>query len=319
MRFLSIILGNEELFSILNTNFPPEFTEDNFEIYLNYAECCYHFSQFSPDFDFSNIINNISSNFYSVDQNEFLKLSRRIQYMILSNPNLQIKSEDSLLDLVLQIIEKEEKDGEEIDNISFLEQIEFTGLSESKLRSFLSYFDINQLTNSLWQKLFQCFFIHFDKKMNRIEKNSHFIKRTVIDYDEYKTDRFGGIIHHLTEQCGGNVDSNGICKITSSSVFNNFKAPNVADFSSNIHFCSMFDVNSWLMIDFKERKVHPTFYSIRSYRGKEGYNLKSWVVEGSNTGNSNDWMILDSRENNSTLNSPLITKTFKIQNEIIAE
>ena len=84
--------------------------------------------------------------------------------MILSNPNLQIKSEDSLLDLVLQIIEKEEKDGEEIDNISFLEQIEFMGLSESKLRSFLSYFDINQLTNSLWQKLFQCFFIHFDKK-----------------------------------------------------------------------------------------------------------------------------------------------------------
>lgn len=72
MRFLSIILGNEELFSKLNEFFPPDLTEENVNTYLKYIECCYNFSQFSPDFDFSSIINYISNNFYSIDENQFL-------------------------------------------------------------------------------------------------------------------------------------------------------------------------------------------------------------------------------------------------------
>lgn len=83
MRFLSIILGNEELFFRINEIFPPDFNDENLDVYLEYIECCYHFSQFSRDFDFSSLIE-------SIDKNKFLKIPRSIQFSIISNPHLTI-------------------------------------------------------------------------------------------------------------------------------------------------------------------------------------------------------------------------------------
>lgn len=205
LRFLSIILGNEELFSKINQIFPPDLTEENLNTYLQYIECCYHFSQFHSDFDFSDLLNKISNRFYSIDPDDFLRIPRPIQYSIISNPKLQIKSEDSLLDVVLQIIQK--SDNSTIDDLSFLEQIEFTELSEDKLREFLSEFDLNYLNNSLWRKFYQCFFIHFDKKVNRIQsENGHSIKKEVFEYNENEANSFEGIIHFFNRkiwwECG---------------------------------------------------------------------------------------------------------------------
>ena len=176
LRFISIILGNEELFDKINELFLPDFSE-NLDTYIEYIESCYNFSKLWPDFDFEGLLDYLSSNFYQIDQDKFLKLPCYIQYSIISNPNLQITTEDSFLDMIIQIIEKNEtttskidKTENQIDSISFLEQVEFTGLSEEKLREFLSNFDFNRITSSLWQKLYQCFFIHFDQKIERISK-----------------------------------------------------------------------------------------------------------------------------------------------------
>lgn len=315
LKFLSVILGNEELFSKLNEAYPQEFTEDNLDMYLNQIEIYYHFSKYSPDFNFSNLIDYISSYFYSINQDSFLKLPRKIQYAIISNSHLQIKNEDSLFDIILQIIndEKEQrKEDESIDNISFLEQIEFTELSEEKLREFLDIYDFNEMTNSMWQKLFQCFFNHFNKKQNRI-KNQHSIKKEIFEYIENKTNQFEGIIHYLTEKYGGNVDEKGIVKVTSSSVYKKFKPRNVVDFTDNINFSSSIEKNAWIMYDFIEKKVRPNFYSIRSLENKAGDgHLRSWVVEGSN--DNKDWVILDKRNNMKCMNNSLAEFTFKIEN-----
>lgn len=176
LRFLSIILGNEELFNKINELFPPELSKENFGTYLEHVQCCYYFSKLSPDFNFSSLIENISKNFYSIEPSEILKLPRTIQYSIITNPHLQIKTEDSFLDLICQIIDNQtfsdEIDSKEkIDNISFLEQVEFTRLSEEKLREFLTNYDFNRTTNSLWQKFYECFFIHFGLKPTKIESN----------------------------------------------------------------------------------------------------------------------------------------------------
>ena len=106
LRFLSIIIGNEELFTIINENFPPDFDENNVSTYLECIQCCYHYSHFAMDFDFSSIINYIASNFCKVDPDEFLKIPRKIQYAIITNSNLKIKSEDSLFIIIDQIIKK---------------------------------------------------------------------------------------------------------------------------------------------------------------------------------------------------------------------
>ena len=128
LRFISIILGNEELFQKINETFPPDFSAKNLDTYFELVQSCYYFSQFSSDFDFSSLINFISNNFYSIDSNKFLKLPRSIQYLIISNPNLQITSEDSFYDIICQIIDRETfseeySNYETIENISFLSKL----------------------------------------------------------------------------------------------------------------------------------------------------------------------------------------------------
>lgn len=300
-------------------------------------QLCYHFSQFSPDFDFSGLVDNISSNFYSIDKEKFHNLPLSIQNLIISNPLLKIKSEDSLLDIVLQIIEKadfSEKVEEEIESVSLLEHIEFTGLSEDKLREFLSTFDFNRITNSLWKKFYQCFFIHFDQKPERIE--GRYSNKLFFEYIENKTDRFRGIIQYLTEKFGGNVDEKNVCKLTASSVFKEnrtnsnsftrFNSTNAVNntityFPSNAvdlndksrHYSSNGERGSWLKIDFIERKIRPSHYSILTWGNYKGHShLQNWVIEGSNTDRENEWEILDSRKNDTSLDDPFAENTFSI-------
>lgn len=317
MRFLSILLGNSELFDKLNENFPLNFSEENLTVYLKNIQSFYFISQLSPSFDYVELVNFISKHFHSIDQNEFLKLSRKIQFSIISNPNLQIKNEDSLLDIIIQIIsQKEEEEDSEIDDALFLEQIEFTSLSENKLREFLLNFDINSITNSLWRKLFKCFFIHFDKTQERIE-GSHSIIQETFEYKENETNQFQGIIDYLTKKCGGNVDEKGVVKVTASSIYKDFVPKNVVDYVDLENFSSLNRENQWILFDFIDKKIRPNYYSIRTHKGDIGRShLKNWVIEGSNTNNDDDWQILDTRSNENSLNYSYAEYTFKIQNDL---
>ena len=81
-------------------------------------------------------------------------------------------------------------------NISFFEQIKFTGLSENKLKDFLSNFDINLITNTLCHKICQSSFNKFDQnsvKSERIHKNEG-----IFEYDENKINRFEGISRKIS-------------------------------------------------------------------------------------------------------------------------
>lgn len=104
IRFLAIILGNEELHNKIDVFFPFECTEKNVNTYLKFIQTSYNFSLFSPDFDFSGILSSVAENFWSIDEGKFLKLPRSMQYRIISHPQLQIISEDSLFDIIYKII-----------------------------------------------------------------------------------------------------------------------------------------------------------------------------------------------------------------------
>ena len=81
-------------------------------------------------------------------------------------------------------------------NISFFEQIKFTGLSENKLKDFLSNFDINLITNTLCHKICQSSLNKFDQnsvKSERIHKNEG-----IFEYDENKINRFEGISRKIS-------------------------------------------------------------------------------------------------------------------------
>lgn len=119
------------------------------------------------------------------------------------------------------------------------------------------------------------------------------------EYDEKKKNSFDGIIQYLTNQCGDNVHKKGIVEVKMPSMYSNRSAERAVDLNNASTFAQTNgQENSWLKYDFKNKKVHPTYYSIRTREDyyEKCYNPKTWVIEGSNTDIENDWTLLDSRD-----------------------
>lgn len=143
-----------------------------------------------------------------------------------------------------------------------------------------------------------------------------------INYDDTKSGRFKGIIRYLSEKCGGNVHKKGAVKVTSSSVFqsmssisfigndNDYNPYNCVDLE-NKKSCFMSDeqTNSWICYDFRNLKVCPNKYSIRSYLNGDNH-LQEWFIEGSN--DRQYWKIIDERRNETSLNDTGKSNTFSI-------
>lgn len=119
----------------------------------------------------------------------------------------------------------------------------------------------------------------------------------------------------MTEKCGGNVSDKGIVKVTSLSETSSL-AKNVVDLQNNRnYFQSKNQQNTWLQYDFIENRIIPTHYSIRTRHDYDMDHPRNWVIEGSNTGgsNENEWVILDSHQNNTVLNGKDVSYTFDIK------
>jgi hypothetical protein len=69
--------------------------------------------------------------------------------------------------------------------------------------------------------------------------------------------------------------------------------------------------NNWICYDFKERRIVPTHYTIRTnVHGPGNWHLKSWLVETSGDGES--WRETARKENTEQLNGQWSTGTFAL-------
>lgn len=118
----------------------------------------------------------------------------------------------------------------------------------------------------------------------------------------------------MTDEKGRNVDDNNEVKITSSSLlYNNIKyLPKfAADFNDINFFHSNREQFSWLKYDFKDRKICPTHYSMRTSSCTINSSPSSWILEASNSGK--DWIVLDEQPNKKIfLENGTASHTFKI-------
>ena len=317
IQILSQILGNEELFTQVNKEFGSNINETNIDHYLTNLKLIYQMSPNHTIFNYTNIFDFIASHFYSIDQNKIIELPIEIIHLIVSNSNLKIESEDSLFDFITHLFDiKGKEQHEEIDIISFYEEILFDQLSESKFKDFIDRFSGSDMTDKLFKKLSKCFYVNMkDSSSNEDAKNRY--KCIKFDFDGNQSHAFEGIINHLTKKSGGNVSDNGTVKVTSSST-NSDRLPRYSvDFKeNNMYFQSVYNENSWLKYDFIERKVHPTHYTIKTRNSSEGSYPKNWVIEGSNTGSDiqSEWTVLDTRQNDSYLNKNKDIHTYSITN-----
>ena len=96
--------------------------------------------------------------------------------------------------------------------------------------------------------------------------------------------KLDGIIAHLTLDFGGNVHDKGIVNVTASGVADNpytigydYHPRNAVDFVTDAYYFSEDKRNGWICYDFKERRVIPTSYSVKSDEagGPGWYHIRS--------------------------------------------
>lgn len=327
MRLISILLGNEELLKKINEIYPPIFNLTNADIFLQNYQYMHYLSEQAGIFDFSSLqiyADTISSHFYEIDRNKLFQLPKKILYEIISNNNLKIESEDSLFDFINELFHEENEEQDEFETpmiILFFEQILIEFLSTEKLSLLLRRIKPSKVTNKLWDNLCRRMENGFQNQTNsrryvRNQKEKVSKEEKSFLYDGNEANQFKGIIHKLTEECGGNVCDKGVVTVSASSVYSSTYEPKyVVDLDNNNKMLFSNDLpNSWIKFDFKERKINPTHYSIKShttYVTKS--HLKEWVIEGSN--DDNDWVTLDSRNNDTSLNNYLACNTFQIKSQ----
>ncbi|KAK8835519.1 hypothetical protein M9Y10_044361 [Tritrichomonas musculus] len=319
MQQIAILLCNNELFNSIQDLCPHEINNNNFDEYISKLELFQYQSAIKyigQDIDFTALIDVISSNFYQIDKNKLKSLSKPLLHKIISNKHLKIESEDSLFEFIDEIFEgtneeSQKSDKNELTIYDFYELIEFVGLSDEKFREFVTRFDPTQMTNPLWGTLCNRF---LDKHSNDDRYSKP--KGKMFLFNGNKSESFHGIIHHLTKECGGNVSDKGVVSVLSCPERSSDPGKNAVDFDTESNVITDNTINSFLVYDFKDKKVKPTNYSIRSRSTSKGdFQLKNWVIEGSNTG-QNDWKILDTQNNETCLDDKSVFHTFDIKEKL---
>lgn len=310
LQLLSIFLSNNELFSKLNDLYP--FSDDDnilceilnvIQIIESQAKTNKN-CKIDVDIDITELINGISSRIEKIDRNVLKKLPTQFFYRIITNDNLQVQSEDTVYDLINYFFEGE-KENQSL--TSFLEQIKMKKLSDKKFKELVLNLNFNSMTATLWENICDCFFNkNFEEKVSN--KASQFL------FDGSEVNQFNGIIKHLTKEANGNIHDKGIVSVTSSSV-RRYQAKNVVDLddkSTDSRLLTEDEEGSWFQIDFKNRKIRPTHYSVRSIPwDQNSIHPQTWKIEGSNDGEN--WKTLDSQENVSYLRGVSLAHTFEIK------
>lgn len=156
LRYISTLLENEEICNLVDDLFPISDEEKRINDYLHLFQSGVKETVNSEILNFhtQSMINLISSHFFSIDEGKLLSLPIPILYLIVTNENLKLNSENQLFEFINKLFESNE-DKQKID---FYEAIEFTSLTQNKLNEFLYSFESENMTKPLWSKLVKCFY-----------------------------------------------------------------------------------------------------------------------------------------------------------------
>jgi len=122
----------------------------------------------------------------------------------------------------------------------------------------------------------------------------------------FKSDPFSGIFDGLSKQIGRNLADSSVVDVTASSIYpGGFYGPKNVLKNEGIGWESQNIPNSWIQIDFKERKVSITSYSLISNKNK------SWKVEGSTDGST--FEIIDNKVDTTDFQNRSDPKNFRVQ------
>lgn len=222
---------------------------------------------------------------------------------ILNSSDLQIETEDELLDFVNNLCRHDPK------YACFYEYVDFKYVADTaSIKNFVDIFQCGDMNHSIWDTICKRLEqeVKDDGENQRRHKRAH--KKLVVEVAE-KEKQLDGIMNYLKTH--GNIKDE--VNITFSSNHNNkdpFELLKYDDSSTSSFFQTSSEQDPWICFEFKKHKVMPTGYIIRSYNSSNHNHLKSWKIEGSNDQES--WEILDSQTDNEILNGPNVIHLFHV-------
>ena len=180
------------------------------------------------------------------------------------------------------------------------------------IENFLETFDIGDIDNDIWNSVSNRLRQEVAQKEEHksrytSEKATSGRKQSTEFKYEGNDSQFNGIIRYLMSKSNGNISNE--MSITT----NHFREEqHKPDFSVSFddpdrYFLSKCEEGSWICFDFKEHRVIPKHYTIRTH---DCDYSKSWVIEGSE--NESEWVTLDSQTNCDHLKGSKKVHTFGI-------
>ena len=252
-----------------------------------------------------------SSHFFELCENqeeEMRKLTIDTLIKIVSNDQLRLKSEDQLLKFINQFYSNNSE------YTILYETVLFSNVSSEAMKEFVYTYDASEMSRGTWKELSKRLCQEVQRNPESESKHAGRYSEPQVKNEgtmfEYTQDKeYKGIFNYLQKQTGGKIENE--VNFTASSLYNNsYHQRYVAIFGDQRNaFRSANRANSWICFDFKEHRVVPTHYTIRSRDWCPNSNHpKSWVIQGSNDNNS--WETIDEEKDCPILNGNSVVHTF---------
>ncbi|OHT11947.1 hypothetical protein TRFO_18431 [Tritrichomonas foetus] len=295
---LGICLGNNEIIQYVNDQMDSENTPLNIVDKLLFEEN--YLSNVSK-----NLIRFAASNICEVPFDHIQKLSISTLSLIFRQECLSIYTEDWLFNLIFDLFQINQ------DYSELFQYVIFGNLKKESLQRFITVMPFEKVNIFIWSAISS---LLTDAGIKDCSQSNRYRGQYFDCLDENMNKSYG-ILAYLTKKYNGNIHQLKVINLTSSGVNPNMPnrvEENILDSSSPKYFQSSDTENSWIGVDFIDRKVSLEKYFIQSRpdfdRGSD--HLCHWILEGSD--NNLLWSPLDMRDDNEILNGANKFAVFRI-------
>jgi hypothetical protein len=286
-------LWNVELFDLICETRGCDFEKVIAELRLVEASSC-------GISGFESLVERCSCSISEVPRSSLSKMSVDLLHSILSHDSLKLPSKDWLYEFVKAQLTRHDCYS------TLLELIRYEYLSIDSICDFVRLisesFDL--LTYPIWLSLIRRLTLSVSPNQINDRVNQVFVAS--------EGGELNGIFSFLTRECGGNIHDRGIVAVSASSQhYSDYPVQVIFDFKTKFSgFATKNEDNSWICIEFKQHRIKPTHYSIRTRADSDTQHPRTWVLEG--VGDAGDWFPLDCQTSNSELSGPNCVRTFSI-------
>lgn len=313
------IIENEEM---IENGFRVIMNDDKSEMTLeesiNRIQIYHYFGVESNENNLSKEYDFISSNFYSIMNDENKNIVNKLKEMsndelehIISSDKLQIESENDLFEIIKEL-------GRDKNCLLGLIEIQFLSVDKvNELIELINEFDLS-ISGQLWSSICRRLTIDIlqvnKNKNNRVRDRNK--SQTKSEKSIMNVNCENGIFKYLQKAPNENIYLLKTIDVEVSGIRSG-EIKNLFDHSKDTFFRADYyngNGNGYIIFDFKniQANIEKYYFSMpTSKTGQSGCRPKTWLIEGSN--DKQNWTVIDRRNNDTSLHSYEASNTFKTQ------